>query len=154
VTASGREVLLVRAGRWLCALPVPCVLETMREQAVRPLAGTPTFVRGLSLIRGVSTAVICLSTLLEGRASSERARLVLLRVGEGRVAVAVDAVHGLADLAELEMQALPALASEIRQQHVESIHRMDGELVVLLQTARLLPAELEQAVQVASGATQ
>jgi purine-binding chemotaxis protein CheW len=127
------------------------VLETMREQPLRPLSGVPDYVRGLSLIRGITTPVVSLSRLLEGGLGPESSRLVLVRAGEHQVALAVDSVLGVTDLDRLEAQELPALVSEIRQQHVASIHQRDGELVLLLSTARLLPAGLEAGLRLAPG---
>ncbi|HEU4347578.1 MAG TPA: chemotaxis protein CheW, partial [Actinoplanes sp.] len=67
--------LVFRAGPVLCALRLDEVIETMRPLGIRPLAGTPPYIRGISIIRGVPTPVVDVARLLAGE-SAEVARFV------------------------------------------------------------------------------
>ena len=51
-------VLIVMAGARACAIPLDYVAETMRPLPIEPVAGTPGFVRGVSVIRGAPTPVV------------------------------------------------------------------------------------------------
>jgi len=51
-------LLLFRIGGRLCALRLESVLETMRPLPVEPMAGTPPFVLGISIVRGVAMPVV------------------------------------------------------------------------------------------------
>jgi CheY-like chemotaxis protein len=53
------------AGARACAFPLHHVGETMRPLPIKPLAGTPGFVCGVSVIRGTPTPVVDLKALLE-----------------------------------------------------------------------------------------
>jgi purine-binding chemotaxis protein CheW len=105
--ASGVEQLLIcRAASKLCGLPLSDVVETMRPLAIEALANMPDFVRGLSIIRGRATAVVD-GRLLLGSSSTERlaaARYVVLELGNRRVALVVDAVLGIRDVATAELE--------------------------------------------------
>src|ERR1700761_6326777 len=79
--------LVFRAGALLCALHLDEVIETMRPLAVRPLAGTPAFVRGVTIMRGVPTPVIDVARLLGGE-QADVARFVAVRSERGPVAFA------------------------------------------------------------------
>jgi chemotaxis signal transduction protein len=58
-------VLVVMVGTRACAFPLHHVAETMRPLPIQPVAGTPSFVRGVSVIRGTPTPVVDLKALLE-----------------------------------------------------------------------------------------
>lgn len=88
--------LLFRAGSLLCALPLEDVVETMRPLPVRPLAGLPAFVRGLSVLRGVPLPVVDAAALLGGETAAAT-RFVSVRGGRGGLALATGEVLGVAD---------------------------------------------------------
>ena len=60
-------VLVVLVGARACAFPLRHVAETLRPLPIKPVAGTPGFVRGVSVIRGTPTPVVDLKALLETR---------------------------------------------------------------------------------------
>ena len=66
VESADTSALVFRAGSMLCALRLADVIETMRPLGTRPLAGTPAFVRGVSIVRGVPTPVVDVARLLGG----------------------------------------------------------------------------------------
>ena len=73
-------VLLCRVGTHFCALPIEHVSETMRPLSVVPLAGTPAFVFGLSIIRGSPVPVIDAGQLVGVTGQRRPARFVTIKV--------------------------------------------------------------------------
>ncbi len=59
------SVFVVMVGARACAFRLHHVAETMRPLPFKPVAGTPGFVRGVSVIRGTPTPVVDLKALLE-----------------------------------------------------------------------------------------
>lgn len=117
------------------------MVETLRPLAIEPVAGAPAFVRGLSVIRGAPTPVVDLGALLEGgpaRASS--GRLVTLKVGARQVALGVDEVVGLKSVDPAQLEQLPPLLRDAAL--IEAIGARDGQLLVVLRAARLVPDEV------------
>ena len=79
-------VLVVMVGARTCAFPLQHVAETMRPLPIEPIAGTPGFVRGVSVIRGVPTPVVDLKALLENSENSPSyGRFVALKLDDRRV---------------------------------------------------------------------
>lgn len=135
--------LAVRTSHHLCALPLAHVGEVMRPLPIGPLAGAPAGVRGLAVIRGRPTPVLDLDRLLADGAApaSEPQRYVTLKVGERNVALAVLAVLTVRTLANFSFDALPPLWRGTMPPAVAALGALDRELFLVLEAARLLPAD-------------
>jgi purine-binding chemotaxis protein CheW len=79
-TASGHYLIASAASR-LCALSLSDVGETLRPPSYQPVAGAPSFVRGLALIRGNTIPLLDLGALL-GQVTESPQRVITLRVGQ------------------------------------------------------------------------
>jgi purine-binding chemotaxis protein CheW len=140
VTGGSRAltVLICRVKSRLCALPVDRVAETMRPLPVEPVAGAPRFVRGVAIVRGEPVAVVDAALLLCD-AEAQPARFVVVRAGVKRVALAVDSVVGIRALPPGSLRDCPPLLGEIAGEVVSAIGASDDQLLVVLQSARLVP---------------
>jgi len=148
------SLLICRVGSRLCGLPLAHVVETMRPLPVEPLAHLPSFVDGLSLIRGRPTPVIDARRLLgaDGEPGA-RARFVTLDLAERSAALAVDAVLGVRDIDVAELAQLPALLRDTQNDLVAALGTLDHELLVVLERSRLLPEAVWAAVDAQVKAT-
>lgn len=131
--------LLVRCRAWLCALPLAEVVETLRTLPLQPVAGAPPFVRGLSLLRGELVPVVDLALLLGGEPGAAAGRLVLVRAGERRLALAVDEVLRVAPLPKSAKVA--PLISQALPEQVAALAVLDGAALAVLQSTRLISQE-------------
>jgi purine-binding chemotaxis protein CheW len=136
-----RHVLLVRAGGWICALPITDTVETMRELPVRALEGAPSFVRGVAVIRGALLPVIHLAALLGIAGPPHGGRFVTVRTRSGLCALHVDAVIGAKHIDAEILSLTPPLLSEALPEPAEKIGVLDGHMFAMLHTARILPEE-------------
>jgi purine-binding chemotaxis protein CheW len=134
-------LLIMAAGSLRCALPLSCVLETLRPLPLHPLAGTPPFVSGTSVIRGEPVPVVHLGNLV-GAAGARPARLVVIQAGDHRVALAVDAVIGVRELGAGDLARVPPLLATAASDALATLATLDSELLVVLRAAHLLPAEV------------
>lgn len=148
--AHESHALVVEVQMRTCAVPLTHVIETMRPLPVEPVPGTPSFVLGLSLIRGVPTPVVDLGSLL-GAAGSVAERFVTLRVGDRQVALSVDAVLGVCELDALTIRNLPPLLRGTSQNAIEAIGTLDQQMLVVLRTGWQLPDKVLQALAAQGG---
>lgn len=139
--SGGCLFLMVRLGSELAALPVADVSETLRPLPIEPLATAPAFVLGASIVRGAPIPVVDLARLLTG-SSGPKQRFVVVKTGNRRVALAVEAVVGFRTLAEADRTSLPSLLANGASSAVEAIGALDSELYLVLAAARLLPEEV------------
>jgi purine-binding chemotaxis protein CheW len=145
--------LVFRAGTLLCALPLDEVIETMRPLETRPLAGTPAFVRGISVLRGVPTPVIDVARLLTGAAgeigaTGEVERYVAVGTERGPVALATGPVLGIRDTEAGPAEAHPALLGGSHRL-VAGVGTFGAEPLLLLQSMRAVPDEVWEAAAAA-----
>lgn len=136
-------LLLCTVGRWVCALPVAVVIETMRPLPLEALAGTPAFVLGLAVIRGRPVPVLDLGHMLGGGHASAApiTRFVTVRVGQREVACAVAATIGVRRIPTEQLGRLPLLLREAEAEVVATVGSLDRELLLVLDAARLMPRE-------------
>jgi purine-binding chemotaxis protein CheW len=135
---SNKKSLIVQVGTRVCALPLEDVIETMRPLPIEPLAGTPSFVPGVSLIRGTPTPVVELGILL-GAPEYPAGRFVTVRLGERQAALSVSAVLGI-DVVDAAMaQQLPPLLRAAPGGILETIGSLDEQLLMILQKGWDLP---------------
>ncbi len=125
------------------ALPLSRVVETMRPHPIETIAGMPPFILGLSVIRSAPTPVVDTGLLLSG-APPERSpsRYVTVRLGERRVALAVEGVRGVRRLPTSGLRDLPPLLRGANPETIASIAALDGALLVILQAARIVPEQV------------
>ncbi|HVK74027.1 MAG TPA: chemotaxis protein CheW [Kofleriaceae bacterium] len=133
------ELVVWIAGR-ACALPIAHVIETLRPPPIQPWPDAPPAVLGVARIRGVSVPVVDGATLLGAPAGGPPARLVTLRIGARQVALAVERVDGVRRLDAAARTALPPLLRD-DDGPIAAIAARDAELVLVLRSGRLVPAE-------------
>jgi purine-binding chemotaxis protein CheW len=124
----------------------------MRALPIEPLAVAPSFIRGVSVVRGVPIPVVDLGLVL-GLTSSDGGRFVTLRLGARQVALSVDAVVGVRDLDESKTQNLPPLLQGAAQDAIEAIGTLDAELLIVMRTGWELPDDVWQTLAAQEVAT-
>lgn len=136
---SNLSGVIVRSGARTCALRISDVSEIMRPLPVEPLAGAPEIVRGLSIIRGAPVPVVDLAALLGVNSRGGCTRFVAVRAGERRVALSVDAVVGIRELAPSLLNEMPPLLREANNELVEAVGRLDSDLLLVLKAGKIVP---------------
>jgi purine-binding chemotaxis protein CheW len=128
-----------------CALPLACVVETMRPLPVHPLANVPAYVCGASIIRGEPVPVVDLARLLDA-SETTIGRFVVVRVDDRHVALGVEAVVGVRDLEAARLASLPPLLHAAHPGLVSALGTADGRLLVVLNSAWMLHEEVWEAL--------
>jgi purine-binding chemotaxis protein CheW len=143
--AYGR-FLILRTGGLLCALQLGCVIETMRPLPLEPLPNMPHFLLGACWVRGELIPVVDCAALL-GAPTEAPARYVRLRVAGTRcVALAVESVLGVRDLASA-LKDWPPLLRSADAAVISAVSELDKELLLVLRDACLVPEEAWSAVE-------
>ena len=145
---TGVASLVFRAGPLLCALHLDEVIETMRPLQTRSLAGTPAFILGISVLRGVPTPVIDVSRLLGG-GPAEAERYVAVRTERGAVAMATGPILGISTVDAGPAGGHPALLGASNSRLVAGVGTLGTEPLLLLQSMRAVPDDVWEAAAAA-----
>ncbi|HYM71934.1 MAG TPA: chemotaxis protein CheW [Stellaceae bacterium] len=137
-SADPQQWFLCRAGMRLLALPLSCVVETMRALPLEQLAEAGGFIGGVSIIRGAPAPVVDAGALF-GEAPMMRRRLVAIDAGGRLVALAVDDVLGVRAIEPDLLEGLPPLLHGAAGDVVSAIGILDGEFLLRLEAGRLVP---------------
>src|SRR3954468_1995572 len=140
--------LVFRAGPLLCALRLDEVRETMRPMETLPLAGTPAFVLGISVLRGVPTPVLDVCRLLGGGPGDLR-RYVTVGTERGAVALATGEVIGIRPVRPESAGGHPALLGGASSRLVAGVDTIGAEPLLLLHSMRTVPDEVWEAAAAA-----
>lgn len=150
--SAPNSFLICTSASRLCAFRLEDVAETMRPLALNSIPAMPDFLLGAALIRGAVVPVVDVAKLLTGVADTAPERFVTVKLGERQVAFAVQSVLGVRTLSARSMQEIPLLLHEIEATSIAAISTLDAELLLVLQGARAIPAEVWQALD--SGVAQ
>jgi purine-binding chemotaxis protein CheW len=118
----------------------------MRPLPIEPLSGMPTIIWGLAIIRGVPTPVVDIGRLI-GMVDLRPTRFVTVQTGGRAVALAVDSVLGVRPLPRDSLADVPPLLREANTEWVAAIGALDSELLLFLETARLVPDSVWREVE-------
>lgn len=144
--------LIFRALGQLCALSAVHVDETMRPMKMRHMENAPSFVAGLSVIRGMAYPIIDLRKLFGVNSEELPKRLIAIRVGDTRrVGLLVDEVLGLCPANALGFQPLPPILQQARAEAIESLAMLDGELLQVLNNGQFVPDSVWERAQLPGG---
>lgn len=170
--SDGREdeqFLTFRLGGEVFAMGILGIKEILEFGRLTTVPMMPASVRGVINLRGRVVPVVDLA-LRFGRAATEPGRrtcivIVDLETEDGRqdIGVVVDAVNQVLEIPKADIEPAPSFGARLRPDFVEGMGKVDGDFVVILNTARVLAldelAEVARATSaglpaVAAGADQ
>jgi purine-binding chemotaxis protein CheW len=147
VVSTAIHCLLCQVGEVYLALPLEHVIEVTRPLVLQRLPEAPEWLLGVAIMRGEVTPILDTPRLItsdrattdsSNLAAGNSARWVALRVEGRRVALTVDAVLATRVLSdELHADVPPLVASSTL---LGALAALDRRLLIVLETARLLPA--------------
>jgi purine-binding chemotaxis protein CheW len=138
--------LICRSDPRLCALPLGNIVETMRSLPIKPMPDMPSFLLGVAIIRGDVVPVVDVASLLGANTHSHHARFVTIKIGERRVAFAVDDVIGVRTLDNDTKVNIPPLLDSAEVSMIEAMSTLDAELLLVLQGSHLIPESIWSAL--------
>lgn len=139
--ADGISILVVRVADERCAVRLDDVVEVLPAARVEPLPGAPAAVLGVLDLRSDLVVVLdghrCLG--LDGDSPLRPSdRFVVLRVGDERRALRVDAADDVADIPAAHVTAVTSVAPEIATS--AGIARLADGLLIIHDPSRFLSA--------------
>ncbi len=124
----------------LFAVDIFAVERVLRFELPRMLPNSASWLRGIIDQGGRTVPVVDLRERLSlaGAEAGERARILVMTIGETLVGMTVDAVHEVITVAETSMEAPPAIYRGLAREYLQGVARHGGKLFIVLDATRLL----------------
>jgi len=125
-------------------VPVRQVQEVIRFQEMTRVPLVPEVVTGLINLRGQIVTAIDLRRCLgmPDRAAGRLPMNVVVRTGDGPVSLLVDDIGDVIEIDEDAYEATPLTMPAQQKEMVEGVYKLEGRLLLVLNTERALHAAL------------
>ena len=114
---------------------IALVESIIKMQAITQLPQTPSYVRGVTNLRGSVLPVIDLRTrfALEMKEDMRQTRIIIVTMGQVKVGVVVDGVSEVLRVSEESLEPLPPMVNSVDSAFLKGIVRLEDRLIILLE---------------------
>lgn len=138
--AAKRQIVVFDAAGERFAADIFAVERVLRFVPPRVLPSAAPWLRGVMDHGGTAIPVVDLRERLglPRQEPTDASRVLVVRVGEAKVGVTVDAVQAVRTVEASAIEPPPAIYRGLAREYLEGVVRDGGEILVLLDTAHLL----------------
>ncbi|WP_290639181.1 chemotaxis protein CheW [Aquabacterium sp.] len=146
---SAKQYLCLAVGKETYAVGIDMVREILEVGRMTPLPLTPDFVRGVMNLRGAVVPVIDLKARFgaDPAVIGRRSSVVIVETdhkdqdGPLVVGVLVDGVSEVLEIADQDIEPVPALGTRIPREFLQGMAKAKGTLLSILDADRILARE-------------
>jgi len=122
-------------------IPILRVREIITMPSITVLPQLPSYIRGITNLRGAVIPVVNLKNLLNSSGSDEDGKVVIV-ISAGRITfgIIVDGITGVVKVDEANIEA-PEKIINSNADLLEGVAKFDNRLIVLLNTKKILPVD-------------
>jgi len=138
--AKAVKYILFKLHEQTFAVEVQQVISIERLQHITFVPRTSAFIKGVTEIRGQTTAIIDLKERLDMMAVEEtnETRILVIQLKKMQVGLIVDAATEVKDIETDHIEAAPQIISGIRDTFLDGVAKLDERLVLILDLERIL----------------
>jgi purine-binding chemotaxis protein CheW len=148
-TISAKQYLCLAVGRETYAVGIDMVREILEVGRMTPLPLTPDFVRGVMNLRGAVVPVIDIKARFgsEPAVIGRRSSVVIVETdhkdqdGPLVVGVLVDGVSEVLEIADQDIEPVPALGTRVPREFLQGMAKAKGNLLSIMDADRILARE-------------
>jgi len=140
--AGLKQYLTFTVGQETCALHIAAIREILRNVQIATVPMMPAHIQGVINLRGAVLPVVDLAVLF-GRAPiivTKRSSVIVLDLLDDEepldVGIMVDAVSAVIEIPDDQIEAVPSFGTPLRADFIESIAKVDGSFVIILNVER------------------
>jgi purine-binding chemotaxis protein CheW len=137
------QIVVFELGSESFGVEIAKVESIIKMQAITQLPHVPSFVEGVTNLRGKVLPVIDLRKRfgLLAREADKNSRMIVVRIDQTEVGMIVDGVSEVLTILEGTVEAAPAITSTVNSAFITGIAKLDQRLVILLDLNRVLKGE-------------
>ena len=143
------QLVVFELGREHYGVDISAVESIIKMQAITVVPHTPSFVEGVTNLRGSVLPVIDLRKRF-GLALddiSKNSRIVVIALGKTKVGMIVDAVSEVLRIPEDAIEPPPPMVTSVDTTFITGIAKIEDKLVILLELSKVLSLQEATALQ-------
>ena len=145
---GARRYVTFSVAGMFCGIDVAQVQEVLRYQEMTPVALAPETIQGLINLRGQIVTAIDLRRRfhLPDRPEGRRPMNIVLRSDSGAVSLLVDEIGDVLEIDSQTQEEPPSSMDPQHRQVVDAVFKLEGRLLLALNTALVLNADADSVV--------
>jgi len=154
--ANNQNTTIAKPGQYLTfilkaqpyGVPIGAVREINRIGEITTVPKAPHYVSGVMNLRGKVIPVVNLRTRLAFEAAeyTKETCIIVIETPSGQVGMIVDAVNGVVDLVDANIEPPPHLDNSNYNEYVMGMGKLDGQILILIDIVRTMTSAAEVAL--------
>jgi purine-binding chemotaxis protein CheW len=142
------QLVVFELANELYGINIAVVESIIKMQSITQLPQTPTFIKGVTNLRGAVLPVIDLRLRfgLEPRPDTKQTRVIIVTMGKVKVGIMVDGVSEVLHVSDEIIEPLPAMVNSVNSDFLKGIVRFDDRLIILLEVEMVLDLQEHQSI--------
>jgi purine-binding chemotaxis protein CheW len=127
---------------------IAVVESIIKMQAITQLPQTPTYIKGVTNLRGTVLPVIDLRIRfgLESQKDTKQTRVIIVTMGNVKVGLMVDGVSEVLRIPDESIEPLPPMVNSVNSDFLKGIVRLEDRLIILLEVQKVLDLQEQQSL--------
>jgi purine-binding chemotaxis protein CheW len=144
-----RQLVVFELGTEFFGVGIDAVESIVKMQEITRMPQAPSFVEGVTNLRGTVLPVIDLRKRLSIQVKEEtkETRVVVVNMSGMKVGMIVDGVSEVLTVSDDVIEPPPSMFNTIDTQYITGIARLEGRLIILLDLAEVLSMKEKLALQ-------
>jgi len=149
-----QQLVVFELAKEFYGINIAVVESIIKMQGITQLPQTPSYVKGVTNLRGSVLPVIDLRTRfgLETHEDTRQTRVIIVTMGSVKVGMVVDGVSEVLRVSDELIEPLPPMVSSANSGFLKGIARLENRLIILLELGKVLDSD--EQLSLASLATQ
>jgi purine-binding chemotaxis protein CheW len=128
---------------------IAVVESIIKMQAITQLPQTPTYLKGVTNLRGTVLPVIDLRNRfgLDAQKDTRQTRIIIVTMGNIKVGMMVDGVSEVLRISDELIEPLPPMINSVNSIFLKGIARLEDRLIILLDVEKVLDLNEQKSLE-------
>ena len=144
-----QQLVVFELSNELYGINIAMVESIIKVQAITKLPQTPTYVKGVTNLRGSVLPVIDLRTrfALNEKEDSRQTRIMIVTLGSVKAGIIVDGVSEVLRISDESIEPLPPMVNSVDSAFLKGIVRLEDRLIILLELSKVLNLDEQRSLE-------
>ena len=143
------QLVVFELAKELYGINIAMVESIIKMQSITQLPQTPTYIKGVTNLRGTVLPVIDLRLRfgLDVQPDTKQTRVIIVTMGNLTVGIMVDGVSEVLRVSDDTIEPLPSMVNSVNSDFLKGIVRLEDRLIILLEVEKVLDLEEKRSLE-------